>query len=179
MYNKDTKRLTIKGHTKDELIELNKTLTYQQIADKLECSKETVTSFFYKNKIKAVAKGTNEIYPDARSLVKSEYTWSAKKRGFTFNLTDDQFYDIIQQPCTYCGRQKCNSVSWTRKRILITKIKHDFYYTGIDRVDSLIGYEINNVVPCCKICNVAKSNLTLEEFTIWLDAIVAFRTSFV
>jgi len=27
---------------------------------------------------------------------------------------------------------------------------------GIDRVDSKVGYELNNLVPCCSICNKMK-----------------------
>lgn len=51
------------------------------------------------------------------------------------------------------------------------------FINGIDRVDSSIGYTIQNSVPCCKICNYAKHNLTLEEFTLWLDRLVEFRTN--
>lgn len=174
---KYTQRLTLKGLSKEEVIELNKTLTYREIADKLKCSKETVSSFFYQNKIKAVTKGTIEIYTDARSLIKSEYTYSAKKRGISFELTDNDFYYIIQQPCSYCGREKCNSVSWERKRILTTKEKLDFHYTGIDRIDSSIGYTLNNSVPCCKICNYAKNDLPIKDFEEWIRIIVAFQNN--
>ena len=40
-------------------------------------------------------------------------------------------------------------------------------YSGIDRIDSSVGYEPNNVVSCCKICNYAKSNLTKDDFINW------------
>ena len=40
-------------------------------------------------------------------------------------------------------------------------------YSGIDRIDSLKDYTIENTVPCCKICNYAKSNLTLKQFQEW------------
>jgi hypothetical protein len=35
---------------------------------------------------------------------------------------------------------------------------------GIDRVDSSKGYVTDNVVPCCRDCNVAKSDLSKAEF---------------
>ena len=47
------------------------------------------------------------------------------------------------------------------------KYSNTYTYSGIDRVDSNIGYEINNVVSCCNICNRAKSNMKLDEFNEW------------
>jgi hypothetical protein len=35
---------------------------------------------------------------------------------------------------------------------------------GLDRIDSSKGYSIENVRPCCKLCNQAKNNLTEVEF---------------
>lgn len=46
-------------------------------------------------------------------------------------------------------------------------------YSGIDRVDSSVGYEIGNIVPACKICNFAKSNLTQDDFKSWAKRISA------
>ena len=40
-------------------------------------------------------------------------------------------------------------------------------YNGIDRIDSTKGYFNDNVVSCCKVCNRAKSNLSLEDFKQW------------
>jgi hypothetical protein len=34
----------------------------------------------------------------------------------------------------------------------------------IDRIDSGLGYEIGNIVPCCKWCNIAKADKSVEEF---------------
>ena len=36
--------------------------------------------------------------------------------------------------------------------------------TGLDRIDSSIGYRIDNIVTCCKVCNAAKGTLTVEQF---------------
>ena len=46
-----------------------------------------------------------------------------------------------------------------------------FYYNGVDRVDNQKGYTVNIIVPCCKRCNVANSDLTLEEFYSWVQEI--------
>jgi hypothetical protein len=40
-------------------------------------------------------------------------------------------------------------------------------YSGIDRVDSLGNYVIENIAACCKACNYAKSDMTLSEFHDW------------
>ena len=37
-------------------------------------------------------------------------------------------------------------------------------FNGIDRIDSNIGYTVNNCVPCCTICNHMKNDLTTDEF---------------
>jgi hypothetical protein len=47
-------------------------------------------------------------------------------------------------------------------------LKLDLYkryiYNGVDRVDSSKGYVKENVVPCCKWCNIAKGNKSAAEF---------------
>ena len=47
----------------------------------------------------------------------------------------------------------------------------DFKYNGVDRVDNTIGYNNDNVVPCCKICNNSKATMTIEEWILWLQKI--------
>jgi hypothetical protein len=37
-------------------------------------------------------------------------------------------------------------------------------YNGIDRIDNARGYERDNIVPCCKFCNRAKSAMPQKEF---------------
>lgn len=48
-----------------------------------------------------------------------------------------------------------------------------FVRNGIDRVDSAQGYVLTNVVPCCKQCNRAKSDLSREEFLTWVERVHA------
>lgn len=67
----------------------------------------------------------------------------AKKRNIFFDLTEQQMYDLLHSPCTYCGCKNCN---------------------GIDRIDSSKGYILGNVTPCCAMCNKMKSNYSLEVF---------------
>ena len=57
------------------------------------------------------------------------YKKNAKKRNLAFNITKEEFYALTKQPCKYCGDLQD--------------------YNGIDRVDSTLGYYIDNCVPCC------------------------------
>lgn len=72
------------------------------------------------------------------------YRHDATRRGLAFLLTREEFLTFWGQPCTYCGA--------------------GIEGIGLDRVDSLGGYTVDNVVPCCWLCNAWKSFLTLDEF---------------
>lgn len=52
--------------------------------------------------------------------------------------------------------------------VTVTKnCKEGYDHNGIDRVDSSKGYSAENVVPCCKICNRGKANMSKEDFIEW------------
>lgn len=88
----------------------------------------------------------------------------AKRRSLIFNLSFERFVDISKQKCYYCGVEPSNY--WKRR-----DLNGDFVYQGMDRVDSSKGYTIKNVVPCCKICNRAESNMTKNNFLGWVDRV--------
>lgn len=85
------------------------------------------------------------------------YQNQAKKRDISFSLTKEQFLNLTQQPCHYCGRIKVQK--YTR-----SNGNGEFEYNGIDRVDSRKGYRIQNCVPCCGLCNIMKHDLHQSEF---------------
>lgn len=69
------------------------------------------------------------------------------------DLTYDDYLRLKEGPCNYCTR-KTN--------------------TGIDRIDSDIGYWVeDNVVPCCGSCNFMKHTEDAEDFMERMDAIAA------
>ncbi len=87
------------------------------------------------------------------------YKTRAKKGNYEYSLTRNEFINLINSSCYYCGNtpKKLERTDWaTRKDFLIAN--------GIDRINSDYGYTIKNVVPCCSDCNYAKSNLTQSEF---------------
>lgn len=84
------------------------------------------------------------------------YRQGAKKRGIQFELTQEQFTQLILSPCWYTGRVPSNTLQYN-DGIPLT-------YNGIDRIDSSKGYTVENCVPCCYEINRAKSDMPQEAF---------------
>lgn len=80
------------------------------------------------------------------------------------------FKKLSLSNCFYCNSKPLNRQPDVRYETRFGKkeklIVTDFIlkYNGIDRIDSSKGYENNNVVPCCKNCNSAKMELSINEF---------------
>jgi hypothetical protein len=113
--------------------------------------------------------------PLGDSLFEKIYTMyirNAKKRNIRWNLTKLEVRKLTQQNCHYCGQIPLTTVnppkSWTNE----WKNLNTFKYNGIDRVDNSIGYQIDNCVSCCKICNRAKKDLSLETFNLWIKILI-------
>jgi len=88
----------------------------------------------------------------------SRYKQGAKQRELVFDLSSDQFRDLIQQPCFYCGNATVIETSFMSLPYAYS------YVSGLDRKDNSIGYTEQNVVPCCWTCNKMKGLLNMEEF---------------
>jgi len=89
------------------------------------------------------------------------YEKGAKRRNLEFNLTKEQFRELTNKNCFYCSSPPTNTF----------KLKFAYgecIYNGIDRVDNSKGYNIENCVPCCKKCNLAKGTMTQDEFYSWV-----------
>lgn len=71
------------------------------------------------------------------------YRNSANQRKIDWNLTKEDFEKFWQLDCYYCG-DKISTI-------------------GIDRKNSSIGYEIENILPCCSNCNIIKMDSTYDE----------------
>ena len=99
------------------------------------------------------------------SSVKSTYITSAKRRGLTWALTDQQLTRLFKSACHYCGRPPHRRLHTTMRSY---SASDSFVYTGIDRKDPTRGYVLNNVVPACSTCNIAKRRMTYREFLAWI-----------
>ena len=87
------------------------------------------------------------LYVYCRDCTSYKTSWqNAKKydKKFSFNTcTKEEYYKVMELPCYYCGLVKV---------------------TGVDRIDNYKGHEVDNILPCCEYCNVARSNhFTVEE----------------
>ncbi len=93
------------------------------------------------------------------------YKASAKERGYVFDLSFDEVKKLTSNNCFYCG-QKPNM-----KRKPHNTVNGEYIYNGIDRIDNVIGYEIENCVSCCTHCNYAKHTMTIKEFRKWMKQV--------
>jgi hypothetical protein len=102
----------------------------------------------------------------------------------TRNLTPLPYEDwlkIVENPCNYCGEfqyknpyyvkndpfnRSKNKTTKVYKKITPDEVveRYTVKCCGIDRVDNSLGYTLENSVPCCTRCNIAKGTLTLEDF---------------
>lgn len=89
-----------------------------------------------------------------------DYKNKAEDRNYEFLLTLEDIKKICKQNCYYCLSPPFNSKK--RKEYIII-------YNGIDRFQNHLGYNLENIRPCCKICNQAKHTLTPEKFKEWLE----------
>ena len=79
----------------------------------------------------------------------------ATKYGRSFGLSVEQFAKLVCGNCAYCGRCPAR------------KFRH-FNFNGIDRIDSSLGYIPENCAASCRTCNVAKGEMSVDEFRAWL-----------
>lgn len=116
-------------------------------------------------KLKRISEHHSEI-----TAIMLGYKRHAEGRGFKFLLTREFVAKIVILNCEYCGSSPSNFMK-TKNSIV------GLPFNGIDRVDSMKDYTEDNVVPCCKICNNAKSNYTKEEFFSWIERLTKFQAA--
>lgn len=83
------------------------------------------------------------------------YTYHAKKRGNQMLLSLQDFKDIVEKPCRYCG---------------------DSQKIGVDRINNTLGYTKENTSPCCSTCNYMKKAMSLEDFLSHVRKISKFNS---
>lgn len=83
------------------------------------------------------------------------YITDAKRRGREFKLSLEEFKNITNQVCFYCG-----------------KFSSDKDFVGIDRINNNVGYILSNSRPCCDRCNYMKQEYSTEEFLSKIKEII-------
>ncbi len=71
------------------------------------------------------------------------YKHAANKRGYSFEINKEEFKNLLQNECVYCGLTPA---------------------VGVDRKDNSIGYTFENSVSCCNWCNRMKLDKSCEDF---------------
>ena len=91
----------------------------------------------------------------------AHYKRSAKDRNIEFLIIKSEAKNLFELNCFYCGIAP--TVSYTHSHL-----SGGYAWNGIDRKDNSKGYTMENCVSCCKMCNFAKSNYSIEDFTAWI-----------
>lgn len=91
------------------------------------------------------------------------YIRNAKIRNLIFELTFEQFTNLIMSNCSYCGTEPSRDFS--------RRDEKEGLLSGIDRIDSDGGYTLENCTPCCTMCNRAKSVYKLDLFIDWIKRV--------
>ena len=98
--------------------------------------------------------------PENRGVINQiilQYKRHAKDRSIDFDLSYETVDRLVRGSCHYCG-----VVGGNLKKT--KNLKDGFRHNGIDRVDSSKNYTVDNVVSCCGLCNIAKRDMSSDEF---------------
>lgn len=149
---------------------------------KVQCKKCGSISIMRKDKIQnakgpgcKICNGNNRVpTKDAPlNVYYNTYRAGAISRNLEWNLSLEEFKDIISKDCCYCGQKPIEKQSLIR----YNKTNSPILVNGIDRVDSSKGYSKENCVPCCFLCNKMKSNLYYKDFLHHIRKIYRYSSS--
>ncbi len=93
-----------------------------------------------------------------------KYKRDAKRRNHEFKLNIDEFHNLTTKKCNYCNCEP--SQIWHPNRMF-----GGYIYNGIDRINSDLGYILENCVSCCGRCNEAKMSEKQEDFKLWIEKV--------
>jgi len=93
----------------------------------------------------------------SKRAVFGQYKKAAKKRGFGFNLSFEEFITLASDVCYYCGCGPSNKFDRPYAN-------GSFSYNGVDRRNPQLGYFLENCVTSCFTCNFMKHTMTEVEF---------------
>lgn len=88
-----------------------------------------------------------DMWPECKPSTFSNYRHRALKKNLEFNLTKEEFEYLCLKKCIYCSRDSTQQNK-----------------SGIDRINSNLGYFKENCQPCCSECNYMKGTLSHDHF---------------
>ena len=143
---------------------------------KCECNDENSEIEVYRNHLASshtTSCGCN--HKEIRAITKYTPQMSSIMSAFRYysdgDLTVKQFVSLATKDCHYCGCKASRVVNNRKNRKLLSKAekkKAEWIYNGLDAVDPSKPHNLDNVVPCCLDCNIAKMKKTQDEFKQWL-----------
>jgi len=100
------------------------------------------------------------------------YKVNARRDNRVFELSFDDYVDIVKKRCFYCNKKPSTKVySRCKSTSYATRMWGMSCVNGIDRIDSKMGYLKKNVRPCCTECNFLKQDRSEREFRNIIKAI--------
>lgn len=121
---------------------------------------------------KIVDRQTKPNFEGLKHEIYRNYVKGAKRRGYSFDLSTEEFYRLLDNNCYYCGLEPHMEWKGTKRKTLDIS---SFRVNGVDRVNNEIGYNIDNCVSCCKFCNNSKNTMTSEEFITHINRVYLFQ----
>jgi hypothetical protein len=85
------------------------------------------------------------------------YINSSVSRNLEFKLSFEEYFEVVKNKCYYCNDL------------------HERGFNGLDRIDSCEGYNIENIVSCCKMCNYLKKALDNSKFLKRIEHILFYN----
>jgi hypothetical protein len=121
----------------------------------LENNAETIEKWRNKNPDKV--KLSNEKKKENINTHYKNYIRDANMKNLNFELSFDDFEEIVKQVCYYCGQLQEKGLN------------------GIDKMDYDGGYIKDNCVSCCEMCNIMKGTLTVNVFLKRIEHILTYQ----
>ena len=154
-------RIIKNNNTKDKKIRIRDeegNITHKRC---FRCERILPISNFYKNKknFDGYSGECKQCTFESKENRYNIYKKNARTRDIGFYLSKEEFYDITSKPCNYCGGYSNIDLN-------------NNSYNGVDRIDSNKGYVIDNIVPCCDVCNKMKLNYAIPFFLNHINKIM-------
>lgn len=120
--------------------------------------KECFNRAFKERKAYKAERKTNRQYLKLGKKLSNKVTnfiQDSVKRNKELEYSFAEIAEIMQKPCEYCGSSK--------------------KYSGLDRVDSSLGYIKGNVVPACAPCNLGKHVMSVQQYIAHCKKVIAHQ----
>jgi hypothetical protein len=122
-----------------------------------------------KNRIKKMTQARKKYSPQeasARKIYKNRYSDG--------DISFEMFLTLSSLNCYYCNSEpngKYNESFYDARRSKDAKENGFFIYNGLDRINQFKPHTIDNVVVCCKTCNMCKRTMSHDQFINFIEKI--------